>query len=283
MAENPKKLVRSLTKRGPHRVLRGDLALAGQPGVVFTPESGFGLPAVAFGHGWLTGSAGYRKTLEHLASWGIVAAAPDTARGPVPSHRGFAVDLAATLDICVGVRLGPGNISVHPDKLAFAGHGMGASAAVLAAANRDVAAVAALYPAPTSPRAESVAGRVSAPLLVVGDGQDATSVDSDARSLYEAAGDTALLRIVPDAHRDGLGEGRYLYKALGATGSDRGTQHVTRALLTGFLLSALTGDGTYDAFTDPDAEIPGTLTHPADDPQTSPATALRQTSQLLRT
>ncbi|MCZ4238140.1 hypothetical protein O4H25_14975, partial [Staphylococcus equorum] len=81
-----------------HKVLRGDLAFAGQPGVVFTPAEGYNLPAVAFGHGWLLGTNRYKGTLEHLASWGIVAAAPDTGRGPMPSHRGLATDLGTVLD-----------------------------------------------------------------------------------------------------------------------------------------------------------------------------------------
>lgn len=74
-------LFKALTRRGPHKVLRGDLAFAGVTGVVYTPEAGFNLPAVAFGHDWLTGTDKYRATLEHLASWGIVAAAPDTEKG----------------------------------------------------------------------------------------------------------------------------------------------------------------------------------------------------------
>ena len=45
-----KKLFATLTRRGPHRVLRGDLAFAGLSGVVYTPESGLSLPGVAFGH-----------------------------------------------------------------------------------------------------------------------------------------------------------------------------------------------------------------------------------------
>ena len=52
-----KKLFASLKRRGPHRVLRGDLAFAGQPGVVYTPESGFNLPGVAFAHEWVSGAA----------------------------------------------------------------------------------------------------------------------------------------------------------------------------------------------------------------------------------
>ncbi|CPU91722.1 Uncharacterised protein [Mycobacteroides abscessus] len=122
-------LFKALTRRGPHKVLRGDLAFAGVTGVVYTPEAGFNLPAVAFGHDWLTGTDKYRATLEHLASWGIVAAAPNTEKGLVPSHLNLAADLATTLEIVTRVRLGDGKISVHPSKLALVGHGLGASAA----------------------------------------------------------------------------------------------------------------------------------------------------------
>ena len=112
-----KKLFAALKRRGPHRVLRGDLAFAGLPGVVYTPESGFNLPGVAFAHEWVAGSERYEGTLEHLASWGIVAAAPDTEKGIAPSVLNLAFDLGTTLDIIAGVRLGDGKISVHPTKL----------------------------------------------------------------------------------------------------------------------------------------------------------------------
>src|ERR1700739_3222845 len=120
-----RKLVAALARRGAHRVLRGDLAFAGLPGVVYTPEAGLNLPGVAFGHDWLTGAARYSGLLERLASCGIVAGAPDSQRGVVPSVLNFAFDLGTALDIVSGVRLGPGEISVHPTKLGVVGHGFG--------------------------------------------------------------------------------------------------------------------------------------------------------------
>ena len=154
-----KTLFAALTRRGPHRVLRGDLAFAGLPGVVYTPEEGLGLPGIAFGHDWLTGADRYAGTLEHLASWGIVAAAPDTEKSLAPSVLNAAFDLGTTLDIVAGVRLGPGKISVHPGKLGVAGHGFGGSAAVFAAAGMAgrLKAAAAIFPAPSSPPAEEPA------------------------------------------------------------------------------------------------------------------------------
>ena len=74
MVASTKKLFSALTRRGPHRVLRGDLAFAGLPGVVYTPESGMNLAGVALGHDWLAGGHRYEGTLEHLASWGMVSA-----------------------------------------------------------------------------------------------------------------------------------------------------------------------------------------------------------------
>ncbi|MDH6279196.1 voltage-gated potassium channel Kch [Prescottella agglutinans] len=261
VAQTPKSLVSKLSKRGPHRVLRGDLALAGQPGVVYTPAEGFNLPAVAFAHDWLAGAANYAATFEHLASWGIVVAAPSTERGPVPSHLGLAADLGTSLDICTGVRLGPGRISVHPERVAFAGHGMGAGVAVLAAAQQGRAkAVAALFPAPTAPSAVTAAAKVEVPGLILAGATDVESLSSDAVALDDAWKGESLLRVVDKGSSTGLVEGRRLLGFLGVGGAERRTQHVTRALLTGFLLRHLTDDKMYAAFSDPDAHLPGT--HP---------------------
>lgn len=266
VAQTPKSLVSKLSKRGPHKVLRGDLALAGQPGVVYTPAEGFNLPAVAFAHDWMVGVDNYAGTFEHLASWGIVVAAPASERGPVPSHLGLAADLVTALDICTGVRLGPGRISVQPERLAVAGHGMGAGAAVLAAAQHTtIKAVAALFPAPTSPSASVAAGRVSAPGLILAGANDIDSLNSDALALDEAWRGAALLRVVDKASNAGLVEGRRLLGFLGIGGSEHRTQRVTRALTTGFLLHRLTGDKKYAAFADTDAHFPGTRPAPQED------------------
>ena len=262
VAQTPKSLVSKLSKRGPHKVLRGDLALAGQPGVVYTPAEGFNLPAVAFGHDWMVGADNYAGTFEHLASWGIVVAAPGTERGPVPSHLGLAADLVTALDICTGVRLGSGRISVQPERLAVAGHGMGAGAAVLAAAQHTtIKAVAALFPSPTAPSSAVAAGRVSAAGLILAGAKDVDSLNSDALALDDAWRGSTLLRVVDKASDSGLVEGRRLLGFLGVGGSERRTQRVTRAMLTGFLLHRLTGDKAYSAFADTDAHFPGT--HPS--------------------
>ena len=209
------RLVGALSRRGPHRVLRGDLAFAGLPGAVYTPEAGLHVPAVVFGHDWLIGVARYSGLLEHLASWGIVAAAPDTERGVAPSVLNLAFDMGTALDIATGVRLGPGKISVHPDKLGLIGHGFGASAAVFAAAGMKAKprAVAAVFPAVTTPSADQPAAALRVPGVVFSAPGSAKALRSNAIELWQAW-DTATLRIVNKAQANGLAEGRRLATAL---------------------------------------------------------------------
>ncbi|MGW0161565.1 dienelactone hydrolase family protein [Mycobacterium sp. NPDC003323] len=255
-----KKLFAALTRRGPHRVLRGDLAFAGQPGVVYTPETGFNLPGIAFGHDWLTGTDRYAGTLEHLASWGIVAAAPNTEKSIAPSVLNLAVDLGTTLDIIAGVRLGPGKISVHPGKLGVVGHGFGGSAAVFTAAGMGskLKAAAALFPAVSSPPAEQPAAALQLPGLILRTQSDASSIRSNADALARVWS-AADLRIVAKAEPGGLVEGRRLAKAFGLPGADKKTQKTVRALLTGYLLFTLAGDKAYRDFADPEVTLPRTV------------------------
>jgi dienelactone hydrolase len=269
MVASTKKLFSALTRRGPHRALRGDLAFAGLPGVVYTPESGMNLAGVALGHDWLAGGDRYEGTLEHLASWGIVAAAPNTETGVAPSVLNLAFDLGTTLDIIAGVRLGPGEISVHPTKLGVVGHGFGASAAVFAAAGMPAKpkAVVAMFPTVTKPAAEQPAAGLTVPGLVLTAPGDPMTLRSNAVELARIW-KAATLRTVNKAKAGGLIEGRRLARVVGLPGADRSTQKVVRALLTGYLLHALTGDKAYADFADPEVDLPkAPVVNPfADDP-----------------
>lgn len=266
MARN-RSLFAALSRRGPHPVRRGDLGFAGVRGLVYTPATGLHLPAVAFGHDWLAGVERYTGTLAHLASWGIVAAAPDTQRGPVPSVLTLANDLSSTLRVLCDVRLGSGEISVAPQKLAVAGHGLGGSAAVFAAGGSPaVIAAAAVFPAVTKPSAEAAAAGLRVPGLVLATPDDAPSLRTDALEVG-AAWPGAVLRVVRKARVGGVAEKRGLGRLLGVPGAATRTQRTVRALLTGFLLYELTGDKTYRQFADPEASFPRT-TRP--DPDAEP-------------
>jgi dienelactone hydrolase len=249
---NAREAVARLADRGPHEVLRGDLGMVGVPGVVFAPVEGLGLPAVAFGHDWLQPVARYAALLRHLASWGFVVAAPDSQRGALPSHARFAADLRTALDVCVGVRLGDGRISVDGRRTALAGHGIGGGAALLAGAETArLAAVVTLAAAQTRPSALDAARRVTAPTLHIAAGRDTVVPPAGhAEPLAAAAGGPVWLRTLRKAQHSGFLDGRHWSDLLLTGGPSARTRQLTRALVTAFLLRYLTDEDRADVLVD---------------------------------
>ncbi|WP_197320681.1 dienelactone hydrolase family protein [Saccharomonospora sp. NB11] len=258
MASTAKRLLEQLSHPGPHGVLRGDLALVGLPGVVFTPSSGLNLPAVAFGHGWLQPPGRYHGLLRHLASWGIVAAAPATHRGVLPSHRLFAADLRTTLELVSSLRLGRDGISVDPGKLGLAGHSIGGGAAVLAAADDDtgrvrVSAIATVGAAQTMPPATTAARTVTAPALhLAGEDDLLAPATGNAEAISKAWAGPVQLRTIPKMTHLGVTEGTHWSQLL-LQGKPQYTVHRrVRALLTAFFLTELAGEDGYRDLLDGD-------------------------------
>jgi dienelactone hydrolase len=249
---NAREAVARLADRGPHEVLRGDLGMIGVPGVVFAPVEGLGLPAVAFGHDWLQPVARYAALLRHLASWGFVVAAPDSQRGALPSLARFAADLRTALDVCVGVRLGDGRISVDGRRTALAGHGIGGGAALLAGAETArLAAVVTLAAAQTRPSALDAARRVTAPTLHIAAGRDTVVPPAGhAEPLAAAAGGPVWLRTLRKAQHSGFLDGRHWSDLLLTGGPSARTRQLTRALVTAFLLRYLTDEDRADVLVD---------------------------------
>ncbi|WP_298178401.1 alpha/beta hydrolase [Saccharomonospora sp.] len=259
MASTAKRLLEQLSRPGPHDVLRGDLALVGLPGVVFTPRAGLNLPAVAFGHGWLQPPGRYHGLLRHLASWGIVAAAPATHRGPLPSHRLFAADLRSTLDLVTTLRLGPDGISVDPTKLGLAGHSVGGGAAVLAAASNDtdnarqVKAVATVAAAQTMPPATTAARSVTAAGLHLAGEEDLLApAAGNAEAISKEWAGPAQLRMISKMTHLGVTEGTHWSQLLLQGKPQYTAQRRVRALFTAFFLTTLAGDDTYRKLLDTD-------------------------------
>jgi dienelactone hydrolase len=270
-----KQIVSELGRPGPHQVLRGELALVGLPGVVFTPTSGEGLPAVAFGHDWLNPASRYLGLLRHLASWGIVAAAPDTERGPFASHRGLAADLRTALDVCSSVRLGGtargAAVSVDPRKLGLAGHGMGAGAAVLAAgvtahdtrvqavgepywesgSDLVVQAVATIALSESRPSAQDAARAVHVPGMHLAFGKDLVAPPAaGTQPVAEAWAGPSVMRTVKKASHLGIVEGKHWSDLVLDGKADLGVGTTVKALLTGFLLHHLAGEKKYSDVVD---------------------------------
>lgn len=257
-ARNPKDALAQLSRPGPNEVLRGDLGLVGVPGVVFAPATGLGLPAVAFGHDWLQPPLRYAGLLRHLASWGIVAAAPASFTGVLPSHAQFGADLRTTLDTCAGVRLGDGKISVDSRRTALAGHGIGGGAALLAAATHPrLGAVVTLAAAQTRPSALDAARLVTAPTLHVVAGKDTVAPPvGHAVALAEAAGGPVWTRTLRKAEHTAFLEGTHWSDFLLPGGKDERSRRIARALVTAFLLHHLCDEDRIDHLVD--GKISGT-------------------------
>ena len=277
VADKLSSLVAHLDKRGPHRVLVGDLDYVGIPGKVYLPADGNNVPGVVFGHDWMTDISAYHGTLRHLASWGIAVAAPDSETGFKPNPGAFANDLMTCMSVISGVQMGQGSITVHPEKLVLAGHGFGASAAVLAAAGEwgssessdsEVAArsvsvgsgsvtasatpgpkgltsVAAVFPRSTSPQASDAASNIEVPGLILAPGQDSVLIgDESLRIAAKWKGDSYYRR-VNKASQSVMSEKVVKNMVLGL-GSPGFSQRATlRGLLVAFVRATAEGDKKY--------------------------------------
>ncbi|APU17601.1 MULTISPECIES: dienelactone hydrolase family protein [Actinoalloteichus] len=257
MAAPAKKLLAELSRPGPHQVLYGDLALVGLPGLVVTPRRGLDLPAVAFGHGWMQPLPRYRAMLRHLASWGIVVAAPATQRGPLPSHRLFAADLCTALDVCTGVRLGDGRISIDADRLGVVGHSFGGGAAVIAAAEDSrIRTVVTISPTESRPSAISTGAGVRVPALHLAGAEDRVAPpEATAEPLAHGWAGPVQLRTLTKADHLGVTEGRHWSELLMDGRASRGPRRLATALTTAFLLRVLTGNRDMDPLLEND--VPG--------------------------
>lgn len=264
VAPPPDELMKLLARRGPHKVNRGDLGIVGLAGQVFAPTEGKDLPAVAFAHGWMRSSKSYRDLLFHLASWGIVVAAPDSERGPLASDIELATDLRAALTVCSGVQLGaPGRVSVSAERLGLVGHGFGAAAAVRAAADRTllgrppipVRALVPLFPAPTSADLRVDAAKVTAPALLVAADDALDSMTGNAVELTELLGGDVVLRTLAGVSANDLLENPTVKGFLGVNGAERKVHAAVRAQVTGYLLYRLAGEEQYAAFADPEISM----------------------------
>ncbi len=256
-ARAAKQAAEELGRPGPHQVLRGDLALAGLPGTIFSPQRGFGLPAVAFGRGWLQPESRYDDLLRHLASWGIVAACPGTQHGLLPSHRQYATDLRTTLDVCTSARLGDGGISVDPGKLGLAGHSMGGGCAVLAAADDPrCRAVVTLALSETVPSALRAAQRCDAPALHLAAGNDRIAPPvGHAEPVAMAWAGPVQLRTLPKASHLGFTRGWHWSDLLLDGRPETATRRVSKAFMTAFLRRQLMGVTEHDALLDTDLPV----------------------------
>lgn len=246
----------------------GDLDYAGLSGKIYTPASGNGIPGIAFGHDWTKSVKKYHQTLRHLASWGIAVAASNTETGLLPNHSGLAEDLESCLQILAGVKLGHGAVTVSPEKLGIAGHGMGGGAAILTATKSDdVRAVGVAYPAETSPSCRSTAFAINVPGLIIGAAENGLLEASSPAKIAVNWGGDIVYREIKKGNQQGFAEDSLYQFLLGIGFPQYSAQETVRGLLTGFFLYHLDGDSKYKAFADPDAQTNKVISYSGSDLQ----------------
>ncbi|QYK47902.1 MAG: hypothetical protein KF838_14065 [Phycisphaeraceae bacterium] len=150
------------------------------------------LPAVTFGHGFLTPVSAYQSTLQHLATRGYIVIASESEGSLFPSHSRFASDLSHCLTFLIEQSHAPGSWlegAVDPLRLGASGHSMGGGASILAAAaDSRIRALAPLAPAETSPSAAAAAANLSIPFTaIVGTRDTITPTASHGQLMYNAA------------------------------------------------------------------------------------------------
>ncbi|WP_301546901.1 alpha/beta hydrolase [Gordonia sp. X0973] len=270
----PDELMTDLARRGPHKVLRGDLGFVGVPGALFTPQPSSdqpasGLPLVVFGHSWLSDSGRYRDLMVHLASHGFVAAVPDVERGPAPSDVALAAGLRTALANLPRVRLGLSeSVTVDGERTVLAGHGFGASAAVLALGpdvlagteTVDAQGLAAVFPAPSTTTAFAAASSVRTPAMVIAAGQALDTVDANPLPLAQALAGPVTLHTLPGTSERALLQRHTLKSLIGVNGAAKDTHAAVRAMLTGFLQATVGDDPQrYETFLDPESTLGAAL------------------------
>lgn len=205
-------------------------------------------PAIAFGHGFLQSVSKYYSTMQHLASWGFVVAAPTSQGSLFPSHSAFADDLNAQLtwlvaqDTTAGSRF---NAHIATTKLGLSGHSMGGGASVLAAArNPAVTTVANLAAAETNPSAATAAASVRVPMMLVAGQKDGTApIASHQRPIYHAKPAPKQLRTIVGGFHCGFIDTSSAFCDSGTI--TRATQlQITRRVLTDWFRYYLAGDTT---------------------------------------
>jgi pimeloyl-ACP methyl ester carboxylesterase len=196
---------------------------------------------VVLGHGWLQPAHRYARTMHHLASWGFVVVAPDSERGPMPSHSGLAVDMARAVERLEHAKIGGGRVTIDASRVAAIGHGIGGSAAVLAGLTiPGLRGVATISASPSTPSAVDAARSVTVPgLHLIGSKERIGTTIDGSRSgelLARAWSGPVQLRKIKDGKDLSVAEGRHWTSTLMRNGNAAGVQNAVRSLVTAFLL-----------------------------------------------
>ena len=170
---------------------------------------------LGFGHGWFTAPEGYGTTLSNLASHGYVVVAPHTSNELQPDL--YARALSWGIDfLCDQAQLNASRWFGVVDcaRVALFGHAIGGAAAALAAAaDVRVRALALLSPTGASPSPVEAAKKCHAPLLMLTAPDDvAGGLEKVAVPLYDAAHAPKQLHMMRNGSNHFFSDGMLLGK-----------------------------------------------------------------------
>ena len=255
---NAKQGLDELSRPGPLTVLRGDLGMSGIPGVIYAPEEGLGLPAVAFGHDWLQPPARYADLLRHLASWGFVRRRRRATAGRCPATRASPPTCAARCRSASACGSGTGGSAWTPGAPRSPGTASGAERR--SSRRRGSSGWRRWSRSPlaqTHPSALEAARKLTVPVLHLAAGKDLVAPPAGhAEQIALSAGGPVILRTLPKASHTGFLDGRHWSDALLAGSPDGKVRRLTRALVTAFLMRHLCDEDRVDPLVE--GKIPGT-------------------------
>jgi len=151
-------------------------------------------PIVVFGHGFVMSWDAYENIWTDLVANGYIVAFPRTEGGFSPSHEDFGMDLALVVDELLLLNTDAGSLFSNKlsGKAGICGHSMGGGATFIAAnETTNIQTIIGLAPAETNPSAETAAGSVQLPALVLSGSADGVTPEADHHlPIFNALGST---------------------------------------------------------------------------------------------
>lgn len=204
-------------------------------------------PAIVFGHGFRQNVRLYASLGQHLASWGFLVIAPDTANGWFPNQTRFVAELRDALTYLDDAASDPYNFLFgHVDTAHYgaSGHSMG-GAATLSVTRQD-ARVKAWAPLAPAAALNAPLDLGAATLILVGSGDTLTPPETTARPIYTNLSAPRQLLVVEGADHCSWQDRVWPFDAAAWCGqadiSRDESRAISRRLLTAFFKLYLSGE-----------------------------------------
>lgn len=209
--------------------------------------SGGPYPAIVFGHGFRQYVRLYASLGQHLASWGFIVIAPNTANGWFPDQTRFVAELRDSLTYLDTANSDPASFLLGVIDTAHygaSGHSMG-GAATLTATRQDerIQAWAPLAPAAALNVPTDLSAAV---MIIIGSGDTVVPLEATARPIYDHITAPRQLLVVEGADHCSWQDRVWPFDAAAWCGeksiSREESRAISRRLLTAFFEWSLKGN-----------------------------------------